>query len=37
MAAGDGKITGGAFGVDYLATQLVIQLEPSLKHLKVIL
>lgn len=37
LNAGNGIITGGALGVDYLATQQVIKLNPKLDRLKVFL
>jgi len=37
LADGNGIVTGGALGVDYLATELVRELDPLLERLKVIL
>lgn len=37
LARGDGIVTGGALGVDYLATEVVINIDPSLSHLKILL
>ena len=37
IARGDGIVTGGALGVDYLATDVVMRLNPSLERLKVFL
>jgi predicted Rossmann fold nucleotide-binding protein DprA/Smf involved in DNA uptake len=34
---GDGIVTGGAHGVDYIATETVIQLNKSLNHLRIFL
>ena len=37
LARGDGIVTGGALGVDYLATEVTINLNPSLSCLKIFL
>jgi len=37
IANGDGIVTGGALGVDYLATETVLKLDKTLKRLKIII
>ena len=37
LERGDGIVTGGALGVDYLVTELVRQFDPELKQLKIFL